>query len=132
MNSVEPAAQQTGVPHGSMPQTPSGVYPVRILQTGETYLCSSLETLLQGMARLGRKGIPVGCLNGGCGVCKVAIRSGSVCRTGAMSRAHISEQEEAQGVVLACQVLPTGAVEVDVVGKMQKSVCRSPWGKIVR
>lgn len=104
---------------------------IRLLQTGETYVCNSTETLLQGMARIGRKGIPVGCLNGGCGVCKVAIRSGSVRKTGAMSRAHISEQEEAQWVVLACRVAPTDAVELDVVGKMKKAVTRTPWGAIV-
>ncbi len=107
-------------------------YPVLVLNSGDVYACGQHETLLQGMARIGRKGIPAGCLNGGCGVCKVAIRSGSVCRTGAMSRVHISEQEEAQGVVLACRVAPTSAVEVEVVGKMQKSVCRSPWDKIVK
>jgi ferredoxin len=132
MNSIQPAAQEAGEAQNNMPETPASVHPVLILQTGETYVCSSLETLLQGMVRIGRKGIPVGCLNGGCGVCKVAIRSGSVCPTGAMSRAQISAQEEAQGVVLACRVAPTGAVEVEVVGKMQKSICRSPWEKIVR
>lgn len=131
MNSIEPVAQQASVPRDNPPATPD-VHPVRILQTGETYMCSSLETLLQGMARIGRKGIPAGCLNGGCGVCKVVIRSGSVCPTGAMSRAHISEQEEAHGVVLACRVAPSDAVEVEVVGKMQKSVCRNPWEKIVK
>jgi ferredoxin len=105
-------------------------YSIRLLQTGQTYVCSNAETLLQGMARIGGKGIPVGCLNGGCGVCKVAIRSGSVRKAGAMSRAHISEEEEAQGVVLACRVTPTSAVELDVVGKMKKAVTRILWGAI--
>jgi ferredoxin len=54
-------------------------------------------------------------------VCKVAIRSGAVHKSGAMSRAHISEQDEAQGVVLACKVVPDGAVELEVVGKMRKA-----------
>jgi ferredoxin len=104
---------------------------IRLLQTGETYLCGSTETLLQGMARIGRKCIPAGCLNGGCGVCKIVIRSGDVQKTGAMSRAHVSEQEEAQGVVLACRVMPVGAVEVEVVGKMKKIVVCTPWNAIV-
>lgn len=94
---------------------------VRLPQTGESYQCGDSETLLQGMARIGRKCIPVGCLNGGCGVCKVAIRAGTVRKSGAMSRAHVSEQEEAQGVVLACRVVPDGAVEIEVVGKMRKA-----------
>ena len=101
---------------------------VRLLQTGETYVCGSDESLLQGMARMGRKGIPAGCLNGGCGVCKVAIRSGSVRKTGAMSRAHISERDEAQGVVLACRVAPVGDVELDVMGCIKKAIMRTQWG----
>jgi ferredoxin len=94
---------------------------VRVVQTGESYQCGGSETLLQGMARLGRKCIPAGCLNGGCGVCKVAIHAGAVRKAGAMSREHVSEQEEAQGVVLACRVVPDGAVDLEVIGKMRKA-----------
>ncbi|MBL0422429.1 2Fe-2S iron-sulfur cluster binding domain-containing protein [Ramlibacter sp. AW1] len=94
---------------------------VCLAPTGETYTCSEAESLLQGMARLGRKGIPVGCLNGGCGVCKIRIIAGRVRRIGAMSRAHVSQDEEAQGICLACRVAPLGRVEVAVVGKMKKA-----------
>ena len=31
------------------------------------------DHLLRGMERLGRRGIPVGCRGGGCGVCKVQV-----------------------------------------------------------
>lgn len=55
---------------------------VHVMQTGESYPCATNESLLQGMLRLGRKGIPVGCVNGGCGVCKVRIAEGRV-RVGA-------------------------------------------------
>lgn len=106
----------------SVPVTACAKHAIRLLQTGETYACSSAETLLQGMARIGRKGIPAGCLNGGCGICKVIIRSGCVKKTGAMSRAHVSEQEEAQGVVLACRVAPDSDVELEVMGCMKKAV----------
>ena len=95
---------------------------VRVLQSGEVYPCRESESLLQGMARLGRRGIPAGCLNGGCGVCKVAIRKGGFRKAGDMSRAHVSEEEESQGIVLACRVTPIGAIELDVLGKLQKSV----------
>lgn len=94
---------------------------IHLPQTGESYQCGEGETILQGMARIGRKCIPVGCLNGGCGVCKVAIREGTVHQSGCMSRAHISEQEEAQGVVLACRVVPDSELAIEVVGKMRKA-----------
>lgn len=97
-------------------------HPVRLLQTGEAYLCSEDETLLQGMARLGRKGIPAGCLSGGCGVCKIGVRKGRVRKLGPMSRAHVSAEEEAQGVCLACRVAPVEDLEVEVVGRMKKGL----------
>ena len=100
---------------------------VRLRQTGESYDCTESETLLQGMVRLGRKGIPVGCVNGGCGVCKISVCVGSVRKVGAMSRAHVSAEEEARGVCLACRVSPLQGVEVEVVGKMQKAL-GFQWG----
>ncbi|WP_043290482.1 2Fe-2S iron-sulfur cluster binding domain-containing protein [Pseudoxanthomonas spadix] len=112
-------------------QAVPAIYQIHIVDNDAVYRCSADETLLQGMARLGRKGIPAGCLNGGCGVCKVAIRSGKVNKTGPMSRVHVNEQEEAQGIVLACRVAPASAIEVEVVGKLKKAITRSPWGAIV-
>jgi 3-phenylpropionate/trans-cinnamate dioxygenase ferredoxin reductase subunit len=93
---------------------------VTITQTGEHYPCAVDESLLAGMARLGRRGIPVGCLNGGCGVCKVRVLSGEVRKLGPVSRAHVSVEEEEAGYTLACRIAPRGDVELEVAGKMQK------------
>jgi ferredoxin len=101
---------------------------VKLLQTGEVYACFSGETMLQGMARLGKRGIPAGCLNGGCGVCKISVRYGKVHKTGPMSRAHVSAEEEAQGIYLACRVAPLERVEVEVLGKMKKALQFGAWG----
>lgn len=114
-------AKEKSVADGGMAAS-GGWFMVGILQSGEKYRCRSDETLLRGMAELGRKGIPVGCLNGGCGVCKVAIRKGRWRKDGVMSREHVSEQEEAQGIVLACRVTPEEDLELEVIGKMQRSV----------
>lgn len=89
---------------------------------GERYQCLPGETLLAGMTRLGRKGIPVGCVNGGCGVCKVRLLRGECSRTGPISRAHVSPEEEAAGFTLACRAAPRTDVEIEVVGKMKKAV----------
>jgi len=93
---------------------------VHIAQTGETFSCAHDESLLQGMMRLGRKGIPVGCVNGGCGVCKVHIIQGQVKSLGPVSRAHVSVEEEATGFTLACRVGPVTAVRLEVAGKFAK------------
>jgi ferredoxin len=93
---------------------------VHVAQTGECYACATTESLLAGMLRLGRKGIPVGCVNGGCGVCKVRIVEGAVQPLGPISRAHVSAEEEARGHTLACRVAPLGVVRLEVAGKLQK------------
>ena len=96
-------------------------YTISIEETGETYRCSENETVLDGMARLGKKGIPVGCRGGGCGVCKVQVRAGDY-RKRVMSRAHVSAEDESEGRVLACRIFPTSDLRLTVLGKMKRSV----------
>lgn len=94
---------------------------ITIANTAEHFACSPEQSLLAAMERLGRKGIPVGCRNGGCGVCKVRVRSGPY-RTAKMSRAVLSEAEQADGCLLACKTYPTGDMVVEVVGAMVRAV----------
>ena len=108
---------------GLVNQQSKSMHVVLVRETSEEYLCSNSETLLQGMARIGRNCIPVGCVNGGCGVCKVVILQGEVHVCNPMSRAHVSIEEEANGIVLACRVNPRSAVVLKVLGKMKKIVC---------
>ena len=96
-------------------------YRIHIENSGEDFACASDLSLLRGMEVLGRRGIPVGCRGGGCGVCKVHVDTGSY-EARKMSRACISEEEEASGVVLACRVYPRGEMSVTVVGKMCKAL----------
>lgn len=98
-------------------------YNVVIEETGESFRCSPMESLLVGMERLGKKGIPVGCRGGGCGVCKIEITEGSFQKR-VMSREYVSEEDEAASRVLACRVKPTSDIRLKVLGKMSKNVCR--------
>ena len=93
------------------------------IEDGQSYRCSDQETLLRGMEALGKKGIPVGCRNGGCGVCKVAVLEGSF-EARVMSRDHVTEEDEAAGRVLACRVRPSSDVRLSVIGKMKDRVYR--------
>jgi ferredoxin len=97
---------------------------VHVAQTNEEFLCATEEALLKGMLRLGRKGIPVGCVNGGCGVCKVRILEGDVRVLGPISRAHVTLEEEQQGYTLACRVAPKVAVRLEVAGRLTKPFSR--------
>ncbi|MBF5006994.1 2Fe-2S iron-sulfur cluster binding domain-containing protein [Diaphorobacter caeni] len=98
---------------------------VHVTLTDERYDCHSNESLLKGMLRLGRKGIPVGCVNGGCGVCKVRIVNGSVNPLGPVSRAHVSAEEEAAGYTLACRVAPAEAVCLEVSARLARPLSKS-------
>lgn len=49
--------------------------------------------------------LPVGCRRGGCGICRVRVTSGEY-RRDPMSRDHVSAEEEATGLVLACCIYP--------------------------
>jgi ferredoxin len=97
---------------------------VTIADTNESYRCRTDESLLTGMHRLGKRGIPVGCRSGGCSVCKVQIISGAYEPTRPMSREYISDEDLAQGRVLACCVRPLEEVTVAVIGKLHKNVTR--------
>ena len=94
-----------------------------IEDTGEQYACADSRSVLEGMEALGKKGIPVGCRQGGCGVCKVQVLEGQYTKR-VMSRAHVSAEEEAGGCVLSCRIRPASDLRLAVIGPMKKNVCR--------
>jgi ferredoxin len=102
----------------------AGYVTVTIVDTGETYRCRTEESLLEGMRRLGKRGIPVGCRAGGCSVCKIRVVSGAYRQFRPMSREYISEDDLAHDRVLACCVRPQEDVSVQVIGKLQKNINR--------
>lgn len=115
-----------------MPGSPPAQHQVTLLDTGERFACASEESVLHGLARMGKRGIPVGCRGGGCGICKVEVVSGAFTKK-MMSRDHVSQDDEAHDRVLACRICPEGDLEVKVLGKMQKAVNRTlEWHQQMR
>lgn len=96
-------------------------YKVEIADTEEEFYCKESQHLLAGMQQLGKKGIPIGCRSGGCGVCKIQINSGNY-RVKKMSRDHVSVQEEDNGIALACRVSPLSDIQLQVLGHLKKIV----------
>ncbi|PWR23158.1 2Fe-2S iron-sulfur cluster-binding protein [Zavarzinia compransoris] len=95
---------------------------ITITDTGEEFPCADSQSVLDGMVRLGRRGIPAGCRGGGCGVCKIEVLEGTFTPE-VMSRAHVSEDDLRQGRVLACRIRPEGDLCIRVIGKMTRA-----WG----
>ncbi|MBB1486969.1 2Fe-2S iron-sulfur cluster-binding protein [Oceanospirillum sediminis] len=99
-------------------------YKIELTQQGESFCCNNDESVLHGMARLGIKGIPLGCRGGGCGICKVHVLEGDY-RSKVMSRSHISAEEEQDGRVLACRIYPRSDLNIEIIGKMSQVMTRA-------
>lgn len=103
---------------------PAGmVHTISVEGLAEPLLCADGQTLLGCMETRPRRSLTVGCKGGGCGVCKVEIVSGQY-HTRRMSRAHVSAEDEAEGVALACRVLPMSDLSIRVIGLLGKRLNR--------
>ncbi len=96
---------------------------IRVAESAIEFPAPPDQSILHAMARLGKKGIPKGCLGGGCGVCKIRVLSGEY-RTGKMSRDQVTEDEERAGLTLACKTFAESDLTLEVIGKMQRAVHR--------
>lgn len=95
---------------------------ITVMDSDSEFVCSEENTLLVGMEQQLSKALSVGCRGGGCGVCKIRILSGTYLSK-RMSRAHISEQDEQEGVVLACRVFPRS--NLVVIGETNELIDKS-------
>ncbi len=76
-----------------------------------SFSCRDGHAVLFEMGRAGVRPISAGCHGGGCGTCRVAVITGQYF-CGKMSRAHVSEDDEREGIVLACQLFPLSDLEL--------------------
>ncbi|MGR9091142.1 MAG: 2Fe-2S iron-sulfur cluster-binding protein [Gammaproteobacteria bacterium] len=105
-------------------ETSDRIFRIAIADSNEQFTCKDGQNVLLAMERLGRKGIPVGCRGGGCGICRVQVLGGGAYRTLKMSRAQVSEVDEAAGVCLACKLLPEGDLTIRPLGLLQKQLSK--------
>lgn len=82
---------------------------VRIQGSSVEFPCNDSESVLAAMRRSGHDAIRVGCQGGGCGACRIQVIDGSYSKR-RMSRAHVSESQEADGYALACRISPTSTL----------------------
>jgi len=102
---------------------------ITLADTGESFACPDGEPVLKAMSRLGIRGVPSGCHGGGCGVCKVRVLSGDFAAK-KLSRAHVSAEEEADGVTLACRITPRSHLIIKALGKLKERVDTRTYGPI--
>lgn len=92
---------------------------VLIVNTNEIYLCDEKKSILDNLRYLKCKNIPIGCCNGGCGVCKIEVIEGDY-RKKRMSRKHVSEEDYSMNKVLACCIYPDSTLIINVIGEYFK------------
>ena len=107
-----------------MPGAEPPRFEITIVGTGDVFPCKEGQNVLNAMERLGRKGIPVGCRGGGCGICRVQVLGMGNYRTLTMSRAQISAADEALGIVLACKLVPQDDLRIRPLELLQKTLAR--------
>ena len=96
---------------------------IHIEDNGMEFPAAPEQSVLHGMSRLGRKGIPTGCYGGGCGVCRIQVLAGEY-HTAKMSRDQVSAQDEAEGIALSCRTFADSDLRIRVLGKMRRAVLR--------
>ena len=101
------------------------MYAIRIEDCGHDVRCRPGQTLLDAARQSGAACIRVGCLGGGCGVCRVRIISGTYA-VGKMSRGHVREEAQAAGFALACKVTPQSDLVLEVMSSGHDAEAR-PW-----
>ena len=82
------------------------MFTISVRETGESFPCGTNETVMAAMLRSRRGPLKCGCFGGGCGVCRMTIDAGRFEKVKRMSRAHVSEADERENVVLVCCVQP--------------------------
>jgi ferredoxin len=90
-------------------------YQITVKETGKTFTCAEDQAVLRAMFHAGSGPIQHGCCGGGCGVCKMRIVSGKWEPFKPMSRAHVSEAEQKDDIVLLCCVQPRSDLIIALV-----------------
>jgi len=81
-------------------------YQIQVKDTGKHFVCKENEFILEAMKRARCGPVHYGCFGGGCGACEMKILSGSYIVEKKMSRAHVTESDQENNIVLICCVKP--------------------------
>lgn len=86
---------------------PTAVYTVTIAGAHGVWACRADQTVIEAMRAAGRDDLAYGCRGGGCGACRVAVKTGHYVSL-PMSAAYVSPEQQKAGLVLACRIKPRG------------------------
>lgn len=96
---------------------------VRVLPSAERIKVKEGESILEALHAAGLA-YRTGCRRGGCGVCKVDLRSGSVTYRKKVADTVMTPEEWAGTTCLTCQAVPDGDVEIELREEELRVKCR--------
>lgn len=96
---------------------------VRVLPAADRTRVKEGESLLEALYAAGLA-YRTGCRRGGCGVCKVDLRSGSVTYRKQIADTVMTPEEWADSTCLTCQAVPDGDVEIELREEELRVKCR--------
>jgi ferredoxin len=91
-------------------------FKIAVSGTDINFTCGAEQTVMAAMLHAGKGPLHYGCCGGGCGICKMLVVSGKYRQTKRMSRAHVSEEDQKNNIVLICCIKP---LEDMVISKVQ-------------
>lgn len=83
--------------------------------------CLDNEALLLAMERQGYATVPIGCRQGGCGICKIRVTEGEF-ETGKMSVRHVTQEDRKDNFSLACKTFPKSDLKFAVVKRKNQVI----------
>lgn len=91
-------------------------YKIEVINRNTEFTCKAEDNLLVSMEKRLIQEVTFGCRCGGCGVCKIKVHEGSF-SSKRMSKAHISEDDLAENIVLACRIFPESDMKISAEKK---------------
>lgn len=86
---------------------PSVSYRVTVEGASGSFACRSDQTVIEAMHARGRTDLRYACRGGGCGACRVSVRSGEYALL-PMSEGCVTRAQRQEGIALACRIKPRG------------------------
>lgn len=81
-------------------------YRIRIEPGGAEVFCKEHQVVYDAVRQAGSGLAAYGCGGGGCGICRMQLLTGTVEIVKRMSRAHVTELQQQNGMVLLCCIEP--------------------------
>jgi ferredoxin len=87
-------------------------YRIRLSGADRDIVCAPDQDVLNAAIRAGVNWLKVGCRGGGCGICRVIVRSGDYV-AGKMAKQHVAAGENGERYALACRIYPVSDLTVE-------------------